>query len=351
MLTKLNRLRRPTQRRSHCHARRHALQWSVRSACMVANGLDKPAGSRHPVAAWSARESMTFYKSPRFQKTDCKTSHIGETDTLTVLSEMLDLLMLDTQSPFLNQDNPDGASFTERQLRSAIVTLTLAPGARLSEIELCRLYGQGRGIVRAALNTLAHDGFVVSQPRSGWKISPISAAGLREIILARGRLESLLADAQTSDDDLTRIQTICDMQAAIRAAPSILSFEHAASQRRYDRQIREILAERLKAPLIAAWLGNLWDKSERYLRYFESSGLKAAPRFDWAPFVDAKRRADDENAGHILQEGCAAFARFAQASLLESNLAAPDAFKTTRPKTERLRQPPRLGERSSKRTI
>jgi DNA-binding GntR family transcriptional regulator len=264
---------------------------------------------------------------------------------------MLDLLMLDTQSPFLTQDHSDGASFTERQLRSAIVALTLAPGARLSEIELCKLYGQGRGIVRAALNTLAHAGFVVSQPRSGWKISPISAAGLREIILARGRLESLLAEAQISDDDLARIQTICDMQAAIRAAPSTLSFEHVASQRSYDRQIRELLAARLKAPLIAAWLGNLWDKSDRYLNYFERSGAKTAPRFDWAPFVDAKRRKDDENAGHILQQGCAAFARFAQASLLESNLAAPDASKAARRKTEHLREPPRLGQRSTKRTI
>lgn len=259
-------------------------------------------------------------------------------------------MMLDTQSPFVDHDPSDGVDLTESRLRWAIVSMAIAPGSRLSEIELCRSYRQGRGIIRAALGRLGHGGFVVSQPRSGWKVAAISAAGLREIILARGRLESLLADVQLSAEDAVRLRTICDMQAAIWAAPSTLSSEHASLQRRYDRQIRDLLSAGLRAPLIAGWLANLWDKSDRYINYFERSGAKPAPRFDWAPFVDAKMRRDDAEAARLLSEGAAAFARYAEASLLASDLAAPDTANVTRTKNERLREPPHRGERPSKRT-
>lgn len=261
--------------------------------------------------------------------------------------------MLDTQSPFLNQNQPGAVGLTESKLRSAVIAGGLAPGARLSEIELCKVYGQGRGIVRVALGKLAHAGFVVSQPRSGWKVSPISAAGLREVIMARGRLESLLAEVPLPEGDLARIQTISDMQAALQSAPPMMSAEPMALQRVYDRQIRDMLAARLRAPLIAEWLGNLWDKSERYLNYFERSTGRSAPRFDWVPFIEAKTRMNSDDAARLLSEGCEAFAHFAQSSLLESDLIAPDTAKQApeAPKALLLQKSAPRRERPSKRTI
>jgi DNA-binding GntR family transcriptional regulator len=262
--------------------------------------------------------------------------------------------MLDTHSPFLIPGHSDAVNLAEGKLRSAIIAGVLAPGERLSEIEICKMYGQGRGIVRVALSKLAYAGFVVSQPRSGWKVSPISAAGLREIIMARGRLEGLLAEVPLSESDLVRIQTICDMQAALWSAPSIESSEHVSLQLSYDRQIREILAAKLKAPLIAGWLGNLWDKSERYLNYFERSGERSAPRFDWVPFIEAKKLMNHADAVHVLNEGCEAFARFAGSTLLESDLVAPatpkEMSRAARTKNASQQETSRRSERPSTRT-
>jgi DNA-binding GntR family transcriptional regulator len=268
---------------------------------------------------------------------------------------MLDFAMLDTQSPFFGQAKPDAVTLTETMLRTAIVGGGIAPGARLSEVELCTTYGQGRGIVRMALGRLAHGGFVVSRPRSGWTVSAISAAGLREVIMARTRLEGLLAEVPLSNGDVTHIRTICDMQAALRAAPSGVFAEHCSLQRSYDRQIREMLAAKMKAPMIGAWLSNLWDRSDRFLIYFEKLGMKSAPWFDWAPFIEAKMLGKDDEAAAILSKDCAAFARFSQASLLESDLVAPEtafkAPKAARIKAAPLQQPSRRRERPSKRTI
>lgn len=266
---------------------------------------------------------------------------------------MLVLAMLDTQSPFLGHNEPDAVAVTEARLRSAIISGALGPGARLSEVGLCREYATGRGIVRAALSRLAQGGFVLSQPRSGWKVSAISAVGLREIILARGRLESLLADAPLSAADLTAMRTICDMQAALRSVPTSTPSGYGSLHRSYDRQIRDMLATKLKAPLIAGWLANLWDRSERYLNYFERTGAGAAPCFDWTPFIEAKALANDEAAAASLEEAYMAFARFSQSSLLSSELVAPEAAspapRAARAKTALLPQPSRR-ERSSKRT-
>lgn len=289
---------------------------------------------------------------PDVEKSYCKIPNIIETGILISLSEMLDFIMLDTHSPFLSQSGPDAVGLTMRTLQSAIISLALAPGLRLSENELCKTYGQGRGIVRAALSRLAHDGFVLSQPRSGWKVSSISAAGLREVIMARSRLEGLLADVPLNAAEISRIQTICDMQAALRAAPASLSYENGTIQRSYDRQIRDILVTKLKAPLIATWLANLWDRSERYQNYFERAGCGSAPHFDWTSFIDAKTLMKNDHARQLLEEGCVAFGRFAHASLLESDLIAPEtAGEASKPRTAPQRQPAHPRERPSKRTI
>lgn len=60
----------------------------------------------------------------------------------------------------------------ERALRSAIVHCVLAPAERLSEVELAREFGLGRGAVRAALARLQASGFVSSSARSGWSVTP-----------------------------------------------------------------------------------------------------------------------------------------------------------------------------------
>jgi DNA-binding GntR family transcriptional regulator len=233
--------------------------------------------------------------------------------------------MFDVQSPFLPTGMPDSVSIAENKLRYAIISGALAPGERLSEIEICRDYGLGRGIVRAALVRLAHSGFVSSQPRSGWKVTPITAIGLREVILGRRQLEPLLADVELPPEEFMRMDTLCDMHAALAAAHTAGPDEQTVLARRYERHLKHLLATHLKAPLIAGWLENLWDKSDRYIGFLEVSSTQKFPLIDWSAFVEAKRSGRMEAAREFLTEVCETFARFAQARFLESDVAAIEA--------------------------
>lgn len=234
--------------------------------------------------------------------------------------------MLDRQSPFLPKFSPAPAAVAEQALQRDIITGVLAPGERLSEQVLCERYRLGRGLVRSALARLAHRGFVSSQARSGWKVSTISAVGFREVSLGRNQLEPLLADVELSLRDIERIEALADMQAAL-SSDARLSAAQITLLRGYDREIRDLLALRLNAPMIAEWLSNLWDKSELYLNYFESGAATRLPSGDWTSFIAAKRAGETAKAVAAISASVGDFVSFIQGRLLQANLEAPAAGK------------------------
>lgn len=241
--------------------------------------------------------------------------------------------MFDRQSPFLSQGPTDLVTIAEEKIRHEIKVGGFSPGERLSEQSLCESYKLGRGIIRAALSRLSHKGFVSAQPRSGWRVASITAIGLREIILGRTQLEPLLADIELMPDDFGRLEALCDMQAALLSGAGHRR-EQLSLIRGYERQIRDLLALRLKAPLIAGWLEILWDRSDHYLNFFETSAAVHLEPTDWTAFVAAKKGGQTRDAAaRLISETCDAFAAFTQACLLKSELASPvsskQTFKTT----------------------
>jgi DNA-binding GntR family transcriptional regulator len=168
----------------------------------------------------------------------------------------------------------------ERALRNAIVHGVLLPGERLSETGLCQQFAIGRAAVRVALAQLQERGFVSSAARSGWRVTPICAAEIRETITARRRLEPLLASIACSDSDRTHLAQLGDMYAALGSRLQAGS-ELQVTQRRYERDMMELLANRLGMDNVASWLIDLWDRSMRLVLFFEAQGapkLKPADR-------------------------------------------------------------------------
>ncbi len=86
---------------------------------------------------------------------------------------------------------PADASLHER-LRHAILTLGLAPGARLSERGLEPEFGASRTPVRAALMRLQSEG-LVRRDDKGWRVSPIDLDEVRSIYEYREILETATA--------------------------------------------------------------------------------------------------------------------------------------------------------------
>ena len=94
-----------------------------------------------------------------------------------------------------------------------------------------------------------------------------------------------------------------------------------------DREIRDLLALRLNAPMIAEWLSNLWDKSELYLNYFETGGATRLPSGGWTSFIAAKRAGETDKAVASISASVGDLVSFIQGRLLQANLEAPVSDK------------------------
>jgi DNA-binding GntR family transcriptional regulator len=78
-------------------------------------------------------------------------------------------------------------------IRQAIITATLSPGARLTEVELATGLSLSRGTIRAALQRLMSEGLVVQKPYSGWEVARLSSRDAWELYTLRASLEGLAA--------------------------------------------------------------------------------------------------------------------------------------------------------------
>lgn len=88
---------------------------------------------------------------------------------------------------------PTRAERSARTLRQAVLTLRLAPGARLVERELVSMLGVSRTGVRAALQALESEGLVVRGRRGVFTVAAVSVEEARQIYEVRAALEPAMA--------------------------------------------------------------------------------------------------------------------------------------------------------------
>ncbi|MEM7059319.1 MAG: GntR family transcriptional regulator [Pseudomonadota bacterium] len=81
------------------------------------------------------------------------------------------------------------------KIELAILDHRLAPGTKLTEDELASIYGIGRTIVRAALQSLTHKGLVETQRNRGAFVAKPSIREAREVFEARALLEPRTAQS------------------------------------------------------------------------------------------------------------------------------------------------------------
>jgi DNA-binding GntR family transcriptional regulator len=103
-------------------------------------------------------------------------------------------------------------------LRQAIVTGTLAPGARLTEVALASKMALSRGTVRAALHRLVTEGLVVQRPYAGWEVASLTSRDAWELYTLRGALEALAARLAAENMDARKRAVLEDAFARLIAA-------------------------------------------------------------------------------------------------------------------------------------
>jgi len=100
-------------------------------------------------------------------------------------------------------------------IRYDILTCRLMPGSLITESELMENYQIGKSSCRVALARLCHEHLVVSRPRKGYRIAPITVQDVEEIFTLRAQLEPLaarLAVGRVNVDLLRELEAACRVE-------------------------------------------------------------------------------------------------------------------------------------------
>lgn len=104
-------------------------------------------------------------------------------------------------------------------LREQILNGTLAPGARLLEIDLAEQLSLSRGTIRSALQQLSYEGLVVQSPYRGCAVCRLSAQDAWELYTLRQALESLAARLAATTISPSQSETLeTALQTLLQAA-------------------------------------------------------------------------------------------------------------------------------------
>ena len=91
------------------------------------------------------------------------------------------------------------------QLRAEVINCTLAPGTEMREAELAARFEMSKSPVRDALMRLAREGLVITLPRQGYRVAPVSLTDVLDMFHLRAALERACMERivlRASDEDL-----------------------------------------------------------------------------------------------------------------------------------------------------
>jgi len=145
----------------------------------------------------------------------------------------------DVPFPALDEDQPT-AQQIHAALKSAILSMALPPGTRVSEAETGSRFGASRTPVREAMTWLRDEGLIVTLPSRGNYVTALSEDGIRSAQFIREALEIAavvrICETGLSPEDDARLSV------AITAQRNAISFNDAAAFHAADDAFHAALA-------------------------------------------------------------------------------------------------------------
>jgi DNA-binding GntR family transcriptional regulator len=103
-------------------------------------------------------------------------------------------------------------------LRESIMSGALAPGARITEIQISEQLDLSRATVRAALHQLAKEGLTTLVPYTGWTVVSLSPKDVWELYTLRSSTERLAAQLVAATMDAEKSKRLQRSFDALKAA-------------------------------------------------------------------------------------------------------------------------------------
>jgi DNA-binding GntR family transcriptional regulator len=214
--------------------------------------------------------------------------------------------------PAATSPRPTGAQLVYEALRRAIISLRLAPGMPLEEIELCRRYKVSRTPVREALIRLASEDLIELEPNRGAKVASVQFVDVVDHYEAMDIFQPIIchfAAARRTPDDMVAIKACLAKlrEALVRADDEAIilanfnlhdAIARAAHNRSLEKAYRRMLVDKLRiaqhgvrvSPRTKA--GRLAQRFDKTLRLLE----KIVKAIDAANPNAAEARAFELNA-------------------------------------------------------
>jgi DNA-binding GntR family transcriptional regulator len=187
-----------------------------------------------------------------------------------------------------------------RHIEQAVLDHRLAPGTKLKEVQLAKLFGVKRGLIRKVLTRLAHSSLVEQTPNRGATVASPSVKEGQDLFATRRVIESAVLEtliARVEEKDLEHLSNLlnCEQQAYLgddsaRALALSVDFHRELARMAGNSVLETYLNDIIRrTPLVI--LAHLGDDADNRCRNHEHEVI-----------VDAIRRRDVKSAVEVMNQ-------------------------------------------------
>lgn len=170
-------------------------------------------------------------------------------------------------------------------IRRDILTCRLLPGTLVTESELMERYQSGKSTIRLALTRLGHEKLVISRPRKGYRIAPVTLQDVEEIFTVRAALEPLAARLAIGKVDIALLKELeaqCRVEVAAPLSTRIDVFMNA------NKRFHLTIAEATGNSHLIRTLSGLMDEMARLVALgFNVQRVKPEIKHDHNAMIEA----------------------------------------------------------------
>jgi DNA-binding GntR family transcriptional regulator len=206
------------------------------------------------------------------------------------------------------------------QIRADILSLRLAPGAEMREAELAARFQVSKSPVRDALMRLERENLVITLPRQGYRVAPVSLSDVQDMFHLRIALERACMERitrQASDEQLASLEPFR------RFEPGDWEGGFVEYNRAFHRKLAEIAGN----PRMRDQLNNLIDQMERAVlmsvnRATQGSGNTGSLVEEHSRLIDALQQRQARRAERLAEQHIAAAGKRVTEAISRSIIAA-----------------------------
>ncbi|MEI8057815.1 MAG: GntR family transcriptional regulator [Actinomycetes bacterium] len=211
---------------------------------------------------------------------------------------------------------PRASDLAYNHLLDRILTLQLPPGEPINEQAIADEMGLSRIPIHEAVLRLAIDGFIVTMPRRGSRVTPLQLDDIRDMFEAREAIEcgvAHIAARRASNADLANLRRLIEAAEQTREGTDYDKFL------RDDLAIHQFLVGMVRNSQLQAAADRLLLHNQRLWRsYWSSQPVRTSTMISHSDLLLALEAGDSDGASRAMRQHIGASLDLLQSSLRSS---------------------------------